>query len=98
MKVNKIWMNSGGREDLMPSLKEVRRVGNMIKLVDKRVPKTTYTIELDDEEMREIWGIAGSMAFSCEKTGDSGNGKMNERIKLLRYIEKSFYNYIFEHD
>lgn len=70
----------------------------MIKLIEKRVPKTTYIIELDLEEMKEIWSIAVTAAYSCEQTlGNRGCNpdNMKERIKLLRYIEKSFHDYIF---
>lgn len=67
----------------------------MPKLISKQIPKTTYVIELDTEEMKEIWSVVGTAAFSCEKTPNHNNN-MKERIKLLRYIEHSFYEYIFE--
>jgi hypothetical protein len=66
----------------------------MPKLISKHVPKTTWTIELDTEEMKEIWSVVGTAAFSCEQTPNH-NDNMKRRIKFLRNIEHSFYEYIF---
>lgn len=79
----------------------------MVRLIEKKPPPqtgVTYTIELEEEELRTLWGAISSSVFQCEKTlqdtnlvksGMLSTKNMKERIDYEKGLSHALHTILF---